>query len=210
MADPISLTALTAAGASGGGISSILGLVGMGATAAGGLVNAYGTKESADSAAAQATYQAGVAALRQQVDTQNANYALNVGEGQAQQAGMKGREIIGQEKAGAAARGLDVNSGSAAATRGSEEEITQQNEAVIRADAMKKAYNFQVQGVEDTATQQLDLMGASKDITAGDIGFTGSLLGTAGSVASQWYKYGANFGGSTGDNASGSRGITNG
>ena len=84
---------------------------------------------------------------------------------------------------------IDVNSGTAALVQGSEISVGAQNEAVLRSNAARRAYGFQVQAAEDTAQGQVATLQAQQDITRGQIGAEASLLGTAGSVADKWFKF---------------------
>jgi hypothetical protein len=160
------------------------------------------------------TYQAGVAEVNRQIAEQNASYARDVGEVSASQEGMKDRAALSSAKASQGASGLDVNTGSAVNVRESMVEMGQYNQAVIRSNAAKVAYNFDVTATQDAAQRDLhtyaagqDKIQAANDMTAagltmeaiplqqqafalagsaGDISSIGSLLGAAGSVASKW------------------------
>ena len=191
--DPISLGAVAAVGAeaaggtaAAGGISSVLGSIGLGTTAAGGVVGAIGSLLSGEAGSSMYKYQAGVAKINQQIAKQNADWDRKAGEVEAQEAGMKTRAEVGQTKAVQGASGLDVNSGTNVAVRQSETEIGQQNEAIIRSNAAKRAYGFEVEAVQHEAQSNIDVMGAQQAKTAGQIGAVSSILGGASSVSSKW------------------------
>ena len=163
-----------------------IGVVGMGASALGGVVNAFGNWFGGQTKGAMYDYQAGIAQMNAAVDRQNAQYALYSGEVKAQQAGMKARFQIGQARADQGASGLDVSSGSAAAVRDGMFKIAQQDTSIIRSNAAKIAYGYQVDAASKEAEATLDKYAASTSRTAGLIGAAGSLLGAAGSTASKW------------------------
>ena len=163
-----------------------MAMVGMGATALGGITGAVGSIFSGQAQSNMYTYQAGIAQMNAQIAKQNASYALAAGEVSAQQQGMKTRAEIGQTKATQGAGGLQVGSGSNVQVQKSEKEIGDENAALTRANAARQAYGFQVEAVQDTAQSQLDLMAAENAKTAGTIGAFSSLLGGGASVSSKW------------------------
>jgi hypothetical protein len=160
--------------------------VGLGAAALGGIVSAFGAYQGGQASAAEATYQAGVAQMNQQIAQQNANYALYAGEEQAQQQGIKTAQQIATTKAEQGAGGLDVSSGSNLAVRQSEYNVGQEDIALIRSDAAKRAYGYQVEGVQYGAQASLDKYAASESKIAGTTAAIGSILGGASSVSSKW------------------------
>lgn len=167
--DPITLTAIS-----------------LGATALGGATSAIGGIMSGNANAAAFKYQAGIAQMNTQIAKQNADYSRSVGEVEAQQSGMKTRFQEGAIKVAQGASGLDVNKGSAVAVQDSQHQIGLEDQAIIRSNAAKKAYGFEVEAAQETAKGQLALMSGDSAKTAGYISAAGSLLGTAGSVAGKW------------------------
>jgi hypothetical protein len=177
MADPVSMIAI------GGMVASGLG--------AG--VSAYGNMQQGAAQAAAYTYQAGVAQINSAIAANNANYAFAAGEQKAQQAGMQTRSIIGQTKAQQGGSGLDVNTGSAVDVRAAEADVGAENVAVIRNDAARTAYGYQVDEQQQLTQAALDKFAASNAKTAGFIGATSSVLGGASSVSDKWLKYNNQF-----------------
>lgn len=173
-----------------------LATIGIGSTAAGGITGAIGSLFSGSAQSAMYNYQAGVAQVNAQVAQQNANYATASGEVEAQQAGMRGRAVVGETKVGAGAGNIDISSGSMKNVVASETEVTQQNEGVIRANAAKRAYGFEVGAAEDTAQAGAYKIAAETSQTAGEIGAVSSILGAVGSVSSKWLQAGQVFPGS--------------
>lgn len=160
--------------------------VGLGATAAGAGVGAIGSLFSGQAQSAMYKYQAGVAQANAQIAQQDAIYATQSGEVEAQQSGMRTRAQVGQTRAGIAAGNIDVSSGSAARVVSSETAIGQENEGIIRANAAKKAYGFQVGAAEDVAQAGAYQVASSTSQTAGELDAASSILGGVGSVSSKW------------------------
>jgi hypothetical protein len=165
-----------------------IGEIGIGSSILGGLTSAIGSIFSGMSQEKMYNYQAGVARLNAQIARQNATYALNVGEQQAQKYGLTAAQRQGQIKVSQAASGLDVNSGSAKEVQQSQKELTSLDLTQIRSDAAKTAYNYEVQGVQYGAQAGVDTMAGRNAMSAGLISAESSILGTAGSVASQWLR----------------------
>lgn len=173
MVEPISMTAAVAG-------------VGMAATAAGGILGAFGSRAEGQAKSNMYNYQASVAKINEDIAKQNATYAKEVGEREAQKLGMKGRYEVGQAKALQSGRGLDVNTGSNAAVRDSMEMVSAHEQAVARANSAKKAYGYEVEAVSQRAQGTMSRMAAADAERAGELGFYTSLLGTASSVSSKW------------------------
>lgn len=168
--------------------------VGAGASAAGGILGAFGSLYQGQAQSNLYNYQAGVAQINANLAKQDANYATEAGEVSAEEAGMRGRQEIGAIRSGIAAGNIDTGSGSASRVISSQTGITQMNEGVIRADAAKRAYGFNVKGAMDIAQAGVDTTAAATSLTAGDIGAASSIIGAAGSVSSKWLQAGQYFG----------------
>jgi hypothetical protein len=139
-------------------------------------------------------YQAGVAQTNAAIAKQDANYSLASGEVESQQSGMRTREQVGATRAGFGAG--NVAGGSVNRVVQSETEIGQQNQGIIRANAAKRAYGFEVGAAGDVAQAGADTFAAGTSKTAGEIGAVSSIIGGAGSVASKWSQMGQAFPGS--------------
>lgn len=131
-------------------------------------------------------YQSGVAQMNAQIEKQNKDYAIAAGEVTAQESGMATRYKIGETIAQQGAGGLAVGSGSNARVVDSERAVGQQDEAIIRSNAARQAYGFDVEAAKYTAESQVDQFAASNAKTSGYLNAFGSLLGAAGSVSSKW------------------------
>lgn len=176
-----------------------LTIAALGATAGGAIMGAVGKEAQGQSEAQMYNYQAGVARVNAQIADQDANYTLQAGGVQSQQAGMRERATIGATRAGFGAS--NVSGGSKNAVVSSEIEVGQQNQGIIAANAAKRAYGFEVGAASDTATAGALDFSASNAKTAGDIGAVSSILGGVSSVSSKWLQMGPAFGGGGNANA---------
>lgn len=169
-------------------MAQAVGAVGMGATLAGGLLSARGAEQSGEATQRMYNYQAEVSRINSQIDQQNREYALNYGEIQATQYGMKARQDAGQIRASQGASNIDVNSGSAVDVQGSQRKIVAMDLTQIRANAAKTAYDFDVKSTMDTNQAALDVMAGENARTAGHTQAMASIIGTVSSVSSQWMR----------------------
>lgn len=165
-----------------------IGSIGLAANASGSILSAFGSLSSGVSNSNMYQYQAGIAQINQQLDAQNAEFARQTGEESALQFGLKAGAQMGQIKVAQASSGFDVRSGSNAQVRASQTSLNALDTDVIRSDAAKTAYNYEVQGsiAGDQAT--LYSSAASDALAAGVVGTGSSVLGGVGSVSSMWLK----------------------
>lgn len=153
-------------------------------------VSAYSAYSSGQAKSAADKYQAGVAQINQQIAKQSADYAIAAGEVEAQQAGMKTRAQVGETIAQQGAGGLAIGGGSNARVVQSEKEIGAENVGIIRSNAAKRAYGYEVEAVGESAKGNLLTMASSQAKTAGNLGAFSSIVGGVGSVATKWSKAG--------------------
>lgn len=181
-------------------MATAIGSIGIGASLAGGILGAQGAKQSAAATQQMYNYQSGVARINSQIDLQNRDYALQVGEIQASQYGMKAREQAGQIRAAQGASNIDVNTGSNAEVQRSQHQIAQTDMGQIRSNAAKTAYDFEVKSAMDLNQSTLDIMAGQNAKSAGDIQAMQSIIGSVASVSSKWMQ-GSQMGlwGSSGD-----------
>lgn len=160
--------------------------VGIGATVAGGGVSAIGSILSGNAKSQMYQYQSGIAQMNERIAKQDASYARYVGETEAQTSGMKTRFVLGKQLTAQSGSGLDVNSGSASRVRESTHDIGLHDEAVIRSNAAKRAYGFEVEAANASAQGEIYKSAAGEAKTAGYMGAASSVLGTVSSVSSKW------------------------
>jgi hypothetical protein len=167
---------------------SQIGGLGMGATAGGSLMQAFGGLSTGFAQKDMYDYQASIAKLNEQIDKQNAEFAVQQGEQQALKVGMQGRFQAGQIKVGQASSGFDVNSGSNKQVQESQHMITRLDTDIVRSNAAKTAYGFKEQGAVAGAQANLYTMAGDNAMEAGFMNFGTSILGGASSVSSEWLK----------------------
>lgn len=162
------------------------GAVGLGASLAGGILSAYGNAQSGAATQQAYNYRAQVARLNADIDRQNAEWERTKGETEATQYGLKAAQQRGAIKVAQAASNLDVNSGSNADVRASQEKIKDMDLATIRSNAAKVAYNYETQAVMDENQAKLDELTGAQAKKAGNIAALGSIIGTASTVSAKW------------------------
>lgn len=184
-----------------------IGGAGMAATAGGGLLSAFGSISSGIANEGMYNYQASIAKINEQIDAQNAEYALQTGRQQNQQFGFKAGQQMGQIKTAEASSGFDVRSGSAAQVQASQRGLDRLDMEVLHSNAAKTAYNYEIQGTMEGAQASLYQKAGSNALAAGFVGAGSSLLGGAASVSSEWLQgqrvglWGGGGGPSTGDDS---------
>lgn len=158
----------------------------MGIGLIGGAVSAIGSIMSGNAQSAYYSYQAQVARMNANIATQNAAYETEIGEVQQEQKGLAVRAQIGQTRAAQGAGGLDLNSGSAASVRESEQEVGMIEQNQIKYNAARRSYADQITSLGYQTSAQLDDMAASTSKTAGMLGAASSILGSVGSFSNKW------------------------
>lgn len=164
----------------------VLGAVGLGATLFSGMMGVKGAQAAGATQAGQYEYQAGLAEINAQSAKDNAEYTRRVGELKAMQYGLSAGQRTGAIKAGLGASGLDVNSGSARDVIASDELVKGMDLSMIRSNALKTAYDYDVQSTQFKNQAQLYRMGAEDAKTATKYNVASSILGTVTSVSSKW------------------------
>jgi hypothetical protein len=154
-------------------MGALAGPIGLAGTA----ISAIGAISSGGQQAAEATYQSQVAANNAIIAGQNANYATAAGETTAYNTGLQERAKAGAIKAGIAAGGIDVNSGSAAQVRESQDVLGLTDVEQVRQNAALQAYGFRTQATSYEAQSQLEKQEAGYDTEAGWLKGIGSLIG---------------------------------
>jgi hypothetical protein len=167
-------------------MAAAVGSIGMGATLAGGIMGAVGAEKTGAAQQQMYNYQAGVARINSQIDLQNKEYALNQGEIQATQFGLKEAQQEAGIRVAQSASGLDVNSGSNVDVQRSQRQLGQMDMTQIRSNAAKTAYDFDVKSTMDLNQSTMDVMAGQNAKTAGDINAMTSIIGSVGSVSSKW------------------------
>jgi hypothetical protein len=163
-----------------------LAVLGMGSTLLGGITQAQGAQAEGKAQLEQNYYQAGVAKLNADIAKQDEAFALNKGEQEAQIAGLRGGQQLGQIKAAQASGNIDVNSGSALAVQKGQKMAIDLDRAQITSNAAMAAYDYNAKATQFENQSTLYEMAGTNAAQAGQIKAESSILGTAGSVAAKW------------------------
>lgn len=162
------------------------GTVGLGATLAGGLLSSYGASKEGAATKQMYDYRAQVAKINADIERQNAAWARDRGEKQAEQYGMKAAQQRGQIIAAQGASNIEIGSGSSKAVRESQQKITAIDMGQIRSNAAKVAYDYETKAFMDENQGKLDTFAGEQAEKAGKIKAMGSILGTVSGVSTKW------------------------
>jgi hypothetical protein len=152
----------------------------------GSLLSAGGAVSGGYATANAANYQAAVAKNNQVIALQNAEYATEAGEAQANIVGLKGAETSGKVKAGQAASGIDVNTGSTVGVQAATREAGQLDSETVLNNAELQAYGYRAKATGFEAEAGLDTMKASQAEEAGWLSGSGGALSSASSIGLKW------------------------
>lgn len=133
-----------------------------------------------------ANYQAQVATNNQTIALQNEAYAVAAGERAATDQGLKGAATGAKIKAGQAASGIDVNTGSAATVQASQRETSQLDTETVLNNALLQGYGYRAAATGYQAEAGLDTLKGQNAMVAGEIGAVGSTLSAASSIGYKW------------------------
>ena len=163
-----------------------LGTIGLASSGASGALGVFSSLMGGGAKADAYKYQSSMAWQNAAIAKQNQKYALDVGEQQAEKQGIAGAAQAGQIKAGQAASGVDVNTGSAKEVQTSQHLVSQMDLNTIREKAAKTAYDFSVQATNYENQAKGYNKAAGNARTEGVLGAVSSFIGTVGSVSSKW------------------------
>ena len=167
-------------------ITGGLALASLASTALGGIMGGKGQSQQYQAQQAMYYYQAGIALNNQQIEKQNAGYALQQGEQRAMQSGMQTRAQVGEIKAAQGASGFDVNKGTQPLVPAGQEQVGGIEQATIRSNASKQAFDYDVSAFQYGEQAKLDEFAGTNASKAAGIAQESSILGTAASVSSKW------------------------
>ena len=163
-----------------------LAVIGMASSAAGGLLGASSAEASGAAQSRTYAYQAGVAQMNKRIALQNRDYAIESGEQEAGQFGLKARQVAGAIRARQGSSNLDVNQGSAVDVQQSNAAVARMDLATIRNNAARVAYGYEVEAANASAQSDLYNMAAKDARKAGHMNAIASLIGGVSSVSSKW------------------------
>ena len=172
-----------------GAVGAVAGIVGAGASVMGTLASANAAKAQGQAQSQMYGYEAKVATNNALIAEQNAAETARAGETTAFNVGEQGAQRIGEMKATMGARGVDVNSGSNAASLEGAHEVVATDIGTVRSNAAQAIYGYQTQAESSAAQAGLDTMGASQSLVAGNLGSEASLLNGVSSLGANWNKF---------------------
>lgn len=169
------------------GAAAVPIVIGASVLAAG--VSAYSTIQQTNEAAAAARYQEQVAENNAAIARAKAADALERGRVEEREQQIKTSQILGQFRASAASRGVDVDAGSALDIQGDIEELGRLEAAQVISNSQREALGFENQAVEFQGEQDLlkfrrNSLKAQLPVSVG-----ASLLSGASTVAGKWHQY---------------------
>lgn len=163
-----------------------LGTVGIGASVGGSLLGAFGSIFGGGAQKQAYEYQAGMARMKAQVAEQNAAWARQAGEQHAMLSGLKTGQEMGGAYAKTGASGVLAGGGSSGDVLGSIHASGVYDQGMLRYNAAKKAYGFEVEAAGDLAEASMAEQAGKNAWLSGWLGAGSSLLGGATSVADKW------------------------
>ena len=173
------------------GIEEAAVVVGAVAAVAGAGVSYMGAQAQGQAAANAATYNAEVNANNQQMADAAAVTALQQGAVAQQQKAYQEDVLIGQQKAGLAANGIDVGSGTAVDLLADTKAAGEFDQLTITNNAARTAQGFENQGINYQNQAVVNEQESAAALQGGELKADSALITGAGSVANSWYRYAA-------------------
>ena len=152
-------------------MAGVLGPIGAGLGAGGSIMSGFAQANAAK-------YQATVASNNALIAEQNAQYAAGAGATQVENQELKEAQQQAGVRAGLAADGVDVNSGSAAKVQTSQREIGALDTSAVASHAAETVYGYRTQAQSYDAQSALDKAEVPGDIIGGFLK-GGSIIGSA-------------------------------
>lgn len=170
-------------------MAAALPIISLGATLAGGVVSAMGAQQQAAAQADAARYQAQVARNNQIMAQRNAEYERQRKEVDTFNQDLMNRDKQGKINAALAASGFAMDAGNSLRIRSDAAMLGRQDTLTTAGNADRKAYNFDVEASNQSASAGLYDQQAANAEKAGNLAMFSSLLGTASSFGSKWASY---------------------
>lgn len=148
--------------------------------------SAVGTYYAGQAQRSALEYSAFTAETNARLAEKSAQSVMLQGEQQAHQDQLRTSQIEGAQRSGFAADGVDINEGSAARVQASTAVMGAIDADTAQANAVRAAWGYRTQGTNYANQARFNTTSAD-NISPLASGAT-SLLGSAGAVASNWYK----------------------
>jgi hypothetical protein len=130
---------------------------------------------------------ANLADINARMSESAAQQTLLTGQREEQKSRIATANLKGTQRASMAANGIDLGEGTAANVLTTTDVMGEIDANTIHANAVRSAWGYRTQSVNQT-NQALTSRASAGAINPGQAAMT-SLLGSAGSVASNWYRY---------------------
>lgn len=168
---------------------AVLAGVTIAATMASAAATAYGAIKTSQAQSAAASAAAQQASNNAILAGRAADDATARGQVAAQQKANATNQLIGQQRAGLAANGVDPDSGTAVALQSDTAGNGELDQLTIGANAAREATGYKAQGMNYSTQASIDEASSANATSAGELQAGSSIIGGAGKVASQWYSF---------------------
>lgn len=145
----------------------------------------YGAIRSGNAEKEKAQFMYGQALQNTEYAEQMADDAYDRGEDIANRMRTQGRQTIGAQRAGIAAQGIAIDSGTAAALQAEAEKFSSEDAFQARVNAAREAFGYRQQAANNLATARYGITGANR--AANDALITGGLR-AAESLGGSYYR----------------------
>ncbi len=172
-----------------GALASLGPLIGMGGSALGGALEAGGQIGAGFAAKGSAAYEAAVLQNNAYIANMNAQAAIERGRAAEQESQVSTAQTIGTQRATLAAHGVVVDQDTGLDLQVDAARLGKIDQMTIRRNAEREALAYKMQGQNFNLQAKAAKQSGKNAMLAGLIGGAGSLIGTAGTVASKWATY---------------------
>lgn len=166
--------------------STQIGTAGLGLSIAGMVSGAIGSFYSASAQKSLLNAQAELAEINARVAESQAQAELLSGQRKEQASRLGTAHLKSSQRAALAANGVDLGVGSAAELQTSTDLMGEIDANTIEANAVRSAWGYRTQSVN--ATNDAVMRRGSADAVSPGMAAMSSLLGSAGTVATNWYR----------------------
>lgn len=158
-------------------------------TAAAGGVSAYGAVQQGKAAEGQADYQAAVGRNNAIIAERQARDAEERGAAEETAQRRQTAALMGKQKAGMAANGLDLSSGSPLDILGDTAQFGELDALTVRSNAAREAYGYRNQGAQFTSDAAAQKIAGKNAKSASYISAGSTILTSASQMGGNWATY---------------------
>lgn len=170
-------------------MGAVAPIVAIATTALSTAASVAGSIQQGRAAKQQADYQAAVARNNQIIAQRKADDARERGRLAELQKRRETAQLIGRQRAGAAARGVEVDSGSAVDITADTAAFGELDALTIRSNAEREALGFEAEANQFEAEGQLRRLSGRNQRTGSYFAAGGTLLSGGSKVADKWYTF---------------------